>query len=881
MSLLRAATPLVALLSSALLAAQSPSSSSLPAPAAELGAALSGRFVPNLGQWPSPELYRASVGGLHFFLEADGWSFWLRQPAGELTAAADAPSSAEAPRAADDAVPATRALALRMRFEGARTAELLPEAPLGGVANFALGTAGARAVAGVPGYASVLYRSVYPGIDVRVRTSGACFEYDLIVRPEADLTAVTLRVEGAQRLERSDAGNLRFTTALGFVDQPVPRTWAIGPDGAERPLACTYELRGCDRFGFRIVGRAAGETVIVDPPILYSTILGGTEDENVYGILEDGGGRVLLVGDTESPNFPTTVGVVQPGFGGAPYDGFVALIDPSLPPLQQLVFATYLGGDQDDRIVEAALLSSGRIGFAGHTLSANLPTTPGCYQATNRGVRDGFVGVLSADGTQIVALTYLGGNDEDFLFSVHETPTNDLLVAGRTRSQPYPPVHQPSLLFPPYQPQHHGGSLGSDGCLVILDADCTSVRYATYFGGSDDEWIHCDSISSNGVITLHGGSSSTDFPVTANAFQPASAGGSTGALLFSRKEIVVAQLDPAAPPGQQLVYGTYVGGSSQDLCRKVLVGTSGELTLVGTTASTNFPTTPTSYQPSFAGGAVLNTSARPNFLAGDAFLLQLDPRRSGSAALLWGTFFGSANPDQGLDAVLDASGDIVAVGWSQAGAWSFPTTPDAMRRSYALNEGWVARWKGDGRQLLHSTLLGGLNHDGAWLVASHAPGVVTVTGATLSANFPIVNANGIYAGQYDTFVTRLALDAVGTARYGPTSGYAGRYPTIHALGDALPGNTSFGVACSRGPVLGIGALWIGVQPTVLRILCATLLVDPLALVASLPVIADANGEHFLPVALPAQPVSGVYLQYLWLADPVTPCLSASDGLRLL
>lgn len=880
MSHLRAALPFVAFFSWAALFAQTPPTDPTPSHARELGAASSGRFLPNRGQWPSPELYRATVGGLPFYLEASGWSFWLHQPAGALDAAAEALPEVAAPVAADDPASTSLALALRMSFEGAEVAELLPETPLGGVANFALGGAGGRVIAGVPGFASVLYRSLYPGIDLRVRTSGECFEYDLIVRPGADLGVVSVRVEGAQRLERSEAGSLLCTTALGLVEQPAPRTWAIGPDGVERPLACHYELRGCDRFGFHLAARSPGETVIVDPPILYSTLLGGTDHENVYGLLEDGGGRVLLVGDSASPNFPTTFGVVQPNFGGGPYDGFVALLDPSLPPSQQLVFATYVGGDQDDRIVEAALLTSGRIAFAGHTLSANLPITPGCYQATHQGARDGFVGVLGADGQQILALTYLGGNDEDFLFSVHETPTQDLLVAGRTRSQPYPPVYSPNLLFPPFQPQHNGGSMGNDGCLAILDVDCTTVRYATYFGGSDDEWIRCDAISPSGVITLHGGSSSTDFHVTPNAFRSASAGGSLGALLYSRKEIVLAQLDPSAPAGQQLVYGTYVGGSSQDWCRYVRVGQTGELTLVGTTASVDFPSTPDSYQPSFAGGAILNTSAQPNFLAGDAFLLRLDPRRNGNAALVWGTYFGSAGPDQGLDAVLDPSGDIMAVGWSVAGAWSFPTTPDAPRRSYALNEGWVARWKGDGRQLLHSTLLGGLNHDGAWLVVSHAPGVVTVTGATLSANFPVVGANAIYAGQYDAFVTRLALDAVGTTRYGAASAYAGRYPTIHALGDAIPGNASFGIACSRGPASGVGALWIGVQPTFLPILCATLLVNPAALVASVPVTADANGEHVLPAALPAQPLSGVYLQYLWLASPMPVCLSASDGLVL-
>src|SRR5262249_24784090 len=161
--------------------------------------------------------------------------------------------------------------------------------------------------------------------------------------------------------------------------------------------------------------------------------------------------------------------------------------------------------------------------------------------------------------------------------------------------------------------------------VTIVNSTLSSVVYATYIGGTGDEWIECSGVDGSGVATLHGASSSTDFPVTANAFQPSAAGGSAITSLWTSQEGIVLPLDPSQPPAQQLLYSTYLGGNSQDWCDESVALPSDEIVVIGTTASANFPTTPTSYRPTMAGGAVVNT----NYVAGDAFLVRLDPNRSG------------------------------------------------------------------------------------------------------------------------------------------------------------------------------------------------------------------------------------------------------------
>lgn len=830
---------------------------------------LPARIEPNRGQWDSPELYRVHAGGLPVFLEQDGWSFWLRQGGAEIdpaTAGSRRPAGAD-PR---EAVP-MRALAVRMTFVGAAAPTLVPEQRLGGSSNHFVGGDGSRDRSAVPGFTAVLYRGVHQGVDVRVRTDGGVFEYDLLLAPGAELAQVQIQVDGAERLALADDGSLRIVTALGEVQQPLPKSWIVGSDGQKRAIDCRYELRGPSSFGFRAPDRRVDQSLVVDPPLLYSTMFGGTSQEEVYTIVEDAAGRILVGGNTQSLGFPTTTGVIQTMFGGGTTDGYLVLLDPSQPPASQMVFATHFGGNGNERIASVAWLPGGFIAFAGDSTSLDLSarTTTGAFQPTNQGGRDGYVGVMTGDGSTIVALTHLGGSADDWLLGLAVTPGGHLLVTGCTQSTNHP------VTANAYQPTHRGGPNGFDGTVAIVDAMCTSVFYATYVGGTGDEWIECSGVDASGVVTLHGATSSLDFPVTATAFQRVAAGGSRNSAMWNSEEGIVLQLDPTLPPGQQLRYSTYLGGANQEWCDQTVALPSGRIVVVGTTSSPSFPTTPGSYRPTFIGGA----QSTVNLVAGDAFVAVLDPTQAGSAGMVWGTFFGTTAPDQGLDCVVDSGGEVTLVGWTQSNGSIFPATPGAFRSNYALNEGFVAQLSADGRQLLYASLLGGSNHDGAWLVTRHADSQPTVTGATVSSDFPVVNATATYSGAYDTFVTRMALLPANLTRYGAPTGHQGRYPTIHALGDAVPGNAGFGFGCSRAPAFRAGVLMVAMQPAAMPFYGITAHVDLNGLVGTLVVFADSRGEHRWPLRLPMQPMTGFHVQYLWLENDPPLILSASDAMR--
>ena len=103
-------------------------------------------------------------------------------------------------------------------------------------------------------YASVLYRDLYPGIDMRLREARGHPEYDLLLQPGADLAQVAVRIEGADGLNLAADGSLVIETAVGPVTQPSPATWEVGPLGERREIRCRYVLLGPDQFGFEAAG---------------------------------------------------------------------------------------------------------------------------------------------------------------------------------------------------------------------------------------------------------------------------------------------------------------------------------------------------------------------------------------------------------------------------------------------------------------------------------------------------------------------------------------------------------------------------------------------------------------------------------------------------
>ncbi len=296
--------------------------------------------------------------------------------------------------------------------------------------------------------------------------------------------------------------------------------------------------------------------------LVYSTFLGGNDDDHGYGIAVDASGAAYVAGGTYSTNFPT-MNPVQPAYGGNA-DAFVAKLNPGG---SAFTYSTYLGGDWQDWGVGIAVDNSGNAYVTGETFSYNFPTL-NPLQPTIGGYFDAFVSVLNPSGSAFVYSTYLGGNGFDIGHGIAVDSSGNAYVVGATASSNFPTLN-------PLQPSPNGGYF--DAFVSVLNPSGSAFVYSTYLGGSGYEQGYGIAVDSSGNAYVTGQTSSGDFP-TMNPLQLSNAGSF---------DAFVSELNPS---GSAFVYSTYLGGKGADWGYGIAVDSSGNAYINGITRSANFPT---------------------------------------------------------------------------------------------------------------------------------------------------------------------------------------------------------------------------------------------------------------------------------------------------
>jgi len=323
------------------------------------------------------------------------------------------------------------------------------------------------------------------------------------------------------------------------------------------------------------------------------------------------GNGFYLNGVTDSTDLPGTAGGLQTAFAGASTpsfgsgDAFIAVLSADLTSIIQ---ATYLGGSEDDSLINMSNASSGSFHLSGQTRSDDLPGTLGGAQPAYAGGGDGYIALVSADLKTLVQATYLGGTGDDRAFLPGEV-NGSVYVSGSTDSADFPGTAGGA------QPNYGGGGFGGDAYVARLSSDLTTLQQSTYFGGSGDDDGFAF-LRSNGDIYISGGTNSTDLPGTVGGIQPAFGGG--GDQFSPGSDLYVARLSPDLTT---LYQATYYGGNGNeqglihgDDSNGTLLEVNNGFYLVGITSSTNLPGVTGGAQDTYAGGS--------NF-GGDAFIAHL------------------------------------------------------------------------------------------------------------------------------------------------------------------------------------------------------------------------------------------------------------------
>jgi hypothetical protein len=441
----------------------------------------------------------------------------------------------------------------------------------------------------------------------------------------------------------------------------------------------------------------------IDPVLVYSTYLGGpnsagpgTPSQGALASVVDGPGNVIVVGQTNSQNFPTTTGVIQPT--NSPSTGaFLTKINPTG---QSLVFSTYLNLD---RAPVMAVDASGNIFVGGTSSTFQIPAGLTPYQSTPK---SNLILKLNSTATTLLGASYVGSSRGDTLYGLAVDTDGNLYASGDTTANDFPTTpnaYQPSI-----------GSSGHSSFLVKLDSTLSNLLYATYLGQDSSRGQLAVDSSKNAYIV---GQASDGFPVTSGALQ------STCSSVCG----TLAKLNPSGSGSGSLLYATYIGGTGATTPAAVAVDGSQNVYISGFTGP-GFPEVKSiqSCAPSAPPGLVVNYSK--GFVA--------EVNAAGSLA-----FSSCLGTNTLTDVVVDGAGTVYVTGTADV---TLPLTNpiEAITGPENAPFGFVAAINPSSGSLLFSSFLSGPTYQGAQFntIGVDSSGDIVVAGTALDVSFPVFNA---------------------------------------------------------------------------------------------------------------------------------------------
>lgn len=459
--------------------------------------------------------------------------------------------------------------------------------------------------------------------------------------------------------------------------------------------------------------------------LIASTFLSGNSD--IYAMTIDNNGDIIVVGHTESSDFPTTSGVISTTLSDVDGDIFISKFNADLT---QLLASTYLGGTLSDYAYAIKIDTDNNIYVTGRTRSTDFPTTTGAYDETSNGNDDAFVAKINSDLTALIASTYLGGNNTEQSFDIEIMSDGKIIIAGYATGTNVPTTENA------YDGTYNGGY--SDSFISIFSNNLETLHASTYLGGSNSENFESLEIDNNGNVVVVGYTVSQDFPTTQGVIQ----------------EVKVHDTDyegficSFSPDLQTLQTSTFLGtegasdgSTGSDQIASVVIDNSNNIIVVGRTNSDAFPATTGAYDETHNGDD-------------DLFITKIN---NSMTSIIASTYFGGATyfeyPEQ---ITIDKDENIVVSG--QTGSTDFPTTSNAFDTTfnYGYSDIFVSKFNSDLTEVLLSTFIGGDGSEGCEALCTDSDGEIFISGYTGSFEFPVTSGAYSTTWAYDVcFVSKL------------------------------------------------------------------------------------------------------------------------------
>ncbi len=494
----------------------------------------------------------------------------------------------------------------------------------------------------VPGFQKIVYRNMYPNIDLVLYTEHPdaqdYLEYDFIVHPGGDPSAIQMSYDHVTSLSVDEDGSFHLASPFGNVDETKPNGYQL-EGTSEKTVPCGFLLKD-NSIGFETGPYDQTHDLYIDPQRIWGTYYGWADTANetdLQALAADRSGNVDITGSTTGMANIATSGAFETSLGGGD-DCYIAKFGPT----GTLLWATYYGGSGDDYPRGIACDSNRGMVVTGFTTSTNVIASSGSFQSTfGPGNEDAFLASFDSNGVRRWG-TYIRG-------------------VGWTRANPFISV-----------PPNKGNSLGtgiaidsSQNIAVVGDASDSGIatlgaqkylndgvstdafiakfasagtlNWATYFGGNSTKYI--DRFEGNAEVSIDGSNNIYMSGTTVSDSGIAT----TGAYQTTPGSGYISKWSPTGA----LDWATYYLDDSSTLYN-IAASRTGTVYVVGTTND-----------PGDATAGAYQTSSAGSY---DAIMAKF----STAGKRIWATYYGGDSVDELYSIAVDTSENLFASGYTRS-----------------------------------------------------------------------------------------------------------------------------------------------------------------------------------------------------------------------
>lgn len=544
-------------------------------------------FVENKGQWDSRVRYKAQVSNGDLYIRDNGITMVQYDPT-DLTNVMHLLHERATGVPPERFM--VRTHAFHIDFLGASpNTKQVPEKKSPGANNYYTGSDPSKWASGCEIFQAITLKDVYPNIDVRYYTDNGFLKYDILVKPGGDVSKIALKYNGVDKIQVKNK-ELAISTSIGELRESNPYTYQAGMSGKDeigsryivkdnvvrfdvknynpdqtliidpQVIFCSFSGSRSDNWGYTATygpdGSFFGGGIVHGSgfptssgafqtnfqggnfdigiiklhsngnPMLYSTYIGGTGNEQPHSLVVDNNGNLILAGRTNSPvsgagSYPVTggaSGIVGPcgsydivvtklnanggligskRIGGTSDDGVNIQVTRNLVSLQQ----NYGDDGRSEVIVDAGgnvLVASCTRSTSTNTPANNFPVVGPAFQSSPGGEQDGVLIKLDPNLNNVIFSSFLGGNRNDAAYVLSVAPNGSIYVAGGTESD--------ATVFP----GNKAGTIGPvnqgsiDGFITIVTSNGASATRTTFIGTSDIDQIFGIQFDSKGFPYITG-----------------------------------------------------------------------------------------------------------------------------------------------------------------------------------------------------------------------------------------------------------------------------------------------------------------------------------------------------------------------------------------